>query len=78
MALKNSQDNNPKQIDFVFGRTNYILLLVSIAIVVVGFVLMSGNTDIYSFTKIVLAPIVVLSGFGLGFFAILKKPVRNK
>ena len=78
MAQKNSQENTPKQIDFVFGRMNYILMLISIAIVVLGFILMSGDKDIYSFTKIVLAPIVVLAGFALGFFAILKKPVRNK
>ncbi len=77
MAQKNSPDNTPKQIDFVFGRMNYILMLISIAIVVLGFILMSGDKDIYSFTKIVLAPIVVLAGFALGFFAILKKPARN-
>jgi hypothetical protein len=35
---------------------------------------MSGTTDIYSNTKIVVAPIVVLTGFGIGFYAILKKP----
>jgi hypothetical protein len=34
---------------------------------------MSGTTDIYSTTKIVIAPIVVLGGFGIGFYAILKK-----
>ncbi len=39
-----------------------------------GFVLMAGTTDIYSTTKIVIAPIVVLAGFALGFYAILKKP----
>ncbi|WP_317169317.1 DUF3098 domain-containing protein [Mucilaginibacter humi] len=39
-----------------------------------GFFLMSGTTDIYSTTKIVIAPIVVLAGFGIGFYAILKKP----
>jgi hypothetical protein len=52
-------------------------MLASIAIVVLGFILMSGDTDIYSFTKIVLAPIVVIAGFALGFFAILKKPEQN-
>ena len=78
MAQKSSSDNNPNQIDFVFGRKNYILMLVSIAIVVVGFALMTGETDIYDFRKIVLAPIVVLAGFALGFFAILKKPDQSK
>jgi hypothetical protein len=34
---------------------------------------MIGSTDIYDFRKIVLAPLVVLIGFGIGFYAILKK-----
>jgi len=69
-------DNKP--INFVFGKVNYQLLAASILVVTVGFVLMSGNTDIYSNTKIVLAPIVVLAGFGLAFYAILKKPSAPK
>ncbi|HVW97093.1 MAG TPA: DUF3098 domain-containing protein [Mucilaginibacter sp.] len=58
---------------FVFGKENYRLLIISIAVVALGFVLMSGNTDIYSTTKIVIAPLVVLGGFALGFLAIFKK-----
>ena len=58
---------------FVFDKVNYQLLLVSLFIVVVGFALMSGTEDIYSFRKIVLAPIVVIGGFIFGFYAILKK-----
>jgi hypothetical protein len=48
-------------------------MLLSIAIVVLGFILMCGTTDIYDFRKTVLAPIVVLAGFATAFFAILKK-----
>jgi hypothetical protein len=58
---------------FVFGKANYQLLALSVLIVAIGFVLMSGTTDIYSNTKIVIAPLVVLAGFGLGFYAIMKK-----
>lgn len=65
-----------KSVHFVFGKENYRLLLISIALVVLGFILMIGDTDIYDFRKIVLAPIVVLAGFAIGFFAILKKPRR--
>lgn len=61
-------------VQFVFGKDNYLWLIISVAVVAFGFILMSGTTDIYSTTKIVIAPIVVLAGFGLGFYAILKKP----
>ncbi|MGI4804788.1 MAG: DUF3098 domain-containing protein [Janthinobacterium lividum] len=71
MALKHTETEKP--VHFVFGKSNYRWLLISLATVVIGFLLMTGDTDIYDFRKIVLAPIVVLTGFGLGFYAILKK-----
>jgi hypothetical protein len=74
MAQKQSNNNENSQVQFIFKKQNYQLLIASIIIVAIGFILMTGTTDIYSFRKIVLAPIVVLSGFALGFFAILKKP----
>lgn len=61
-------------VKLIFDKSNYRWFIISIAVVAFGFILMSGTTDIYSNTKIVLAPIVVLTGFGIGFFAILKKP----
>jgi hypothetical protein len=66
--------NTAPPAQFIFSKDNYMWLIISIAVVAFGFVLMSGTTDIYSTTKIVIAPIVVLAGFGLGFYAILKKP----
>ncbi|MCR8557549.1 DUF3098 domain-containing protein [Mucilaginibacter sp. BJC16-A38] len=63
-----------KPVSFIFDKGNYRLLIISIAVVAFGFILMSGTTDIYSNTKIVIAPLVVLGGFALGFFAIFKKP----
>jgi bacteriorhodopsin len=61
-------------VKLIFDKSNYRWFIISIAVVVFGFILMAGTTDIYSNTKIVLAPIVVLTGFAIGFFAILKKP----
>ncbi len=79
MAQKTTP-NNPNPADqrpFVFGKTNYRLLLLSMAIVALGFIVMSGDTDIYSTSKIVIAPILVLTGFALGFIAILKRPEQR-
>jgi hypothetical protein len=59
--------------ELVFSKQNYQLLLISIAIVVLGFVLMSGTTDIYDTRKTLVAPLVVLFGFAFGVYAILKK-----
>jgi len=59
---------------FVFDKGNYRLLFISIAVIFIGFALMSGTTDIYDTRKIVIAPLTVLAGFAIGFFAIFKKP----
>lgn len=73
-----TKDSNATPVKFVFDKSNYRLFIISIVVVALGFVLMSGTTDIYSTTKIVLAPVVVLAGFALGFYAILKKSAVNK
>lgn len=77
MAQKNIENTDTPTENFVFGRVNYRLMLISIAVVILGFILMIGETDIYDFRKTVLAPMVVLAGFVLGFFAILKKHRSN-
>ena len=77
MAQKNTPLKETTEEGFVFGKSNYRLMLLSIIVVVSGFMLMIGETDIYEFRKIVLAPIVVLIGFAIGFIAILKKPARD-
>ncbi len=68
--------------DFPFGRDNFIILLIGIAVIFVGFAMMSGggsddpkvwNPEIFSFRRITLAPILVISGFIIEVYAILKK-----
>ena len=68
------KETNTTPVTFVFDKSNYRMLIIAIAVVILGFILMSGTTDIYSTTKIVIAPVVVLAGFAIGFYAILKKP----
>lgn len=69
--------------NFVFGKENFILLAISVAIIVIGFWLMSGgktteetgfDPSIFSTRRIVVAPIVTMIGFLSVIFAILKKP----
>lgn len=84
MSTKNENKEKP---DFALGRENYKLLAIGFAIIVVGFLLMLGgkaenpsefSDDIFSFRRITLAPIVVLSGFIFEIWAIMKKPKENK
>ena len=66
-----------------FGRRNYKFMFIGIAIIALGFLLMSGggsddpnvfNEEIYNFRRIRLAPALVIIGFAVEVYAILTKP----
>jgi hypothetical protein len=73
LEKKSTPVHQDSKSELVFTKQNYQLLLISIAIVVLGFVLMSGTTDIYDTRKTLIAPLVVLFGFAFGVYAVLKK-----
>ena len=71
---------------FLFENINYKILLIGIAVIALGFILMSGggssdpkvfSEDIFSFRRIRLAPTVVLLGFGITIYSILKNPKKT-
>ncbi len=67
--------------DFAFTRTNYILLALGMAVIIVGFVMMSGsgseegvfNPDIFSARRIRVAPVACFVGFASMVVGILYK-----
>jgi len=72
---------SPQQ-DFAFGKENYIIMLIGIVVIFIGFACMAGgsssdpavfNPEIFSFRRITLAPILVVLGFVIEVYAILKK-----
>lgn len=58
---------------FIFGRINYVLMAVGVLLIGLGFTLMSGSDDIFSSTKLTVAPIVVMIGFAVEIAAIMIK-----
>ena len=68
--------------NFAFDKTNFILLAVGMAVVIVGFLLMAGpassdaayEPDIFSARRIKVAPIVCLIGFVSMIYAVVHKP----
>lgn len=75
--------NNEQKPDFLFEKENYKFLLIGIAVIVLGFILMSGGGSddpkvfnenaLFSFVRIRLAPATVLAGFGIAIYSIFKK-----
>lgn len=70
--------------DLIMGKTNYIIMAIGFAIIILGFILMAGGgsddptvfdaESLYSSRRITLAPILVLVGLALQIVAIFKKP----
>ena len=67
---------------FAFDKTNFILLAIGMAGVIIGFILMTGPSstetvfepDIFSVRRIKVAPVVCFLGFIFMIYAVLRKP----
>ncbi|MBC7553304.1 MAG: DUF3098 domain-containing protein [Taibaiella sp.] len=74
--------------EFLFDRENYMWMLGGLALILIGFFLMAGGkspnphefnyAEIYSFRRITLAPIVLLCGFAVEVYAIMKMPKNTE
>lgn len=89
-SIGKKKETLPAQNVFYFGKENYKFMLIGLALIVVGFLLMMGpdantvdgkydpnlwNEDIFSIRRIRIAPFLVIAGFAVEVYAILK---RNK
>lgn len=63
-----------------FGRKNYQWMIIGLVALVIGFVIMSIDTEPYGFGffGLTLGPIVVMGGFIIEIFAILHRPEEKK
>lgn len=71
----------------LFGKENYMWMLIGLAVLALGFFLMAGgkssdpkvfNADeVYSTTRITIAPMLIIAGFIIEIFAIMKKSKAN-
>jgi|UniRef100_UPI004047FD1E hypothetical protein len=77
----NSKNNSEKPV-FLFERKNYIIMIIGIVFIALGFILMAGggsddpevfNPAIYNWQRIRLAPTLVIVGLGLQVYAIFAK-----
>ena len=67
----------------LFGKDNLLWMLIGIIVIILGFVLMSGGKSedpnvfdvdqVYSKTRITIAPILIMAGLLIEVYAIMKK-----
>ena len=68
----------------LFGKENYMMMLGGLVIMAIGFFLMAGgksadpkvfsDNEVYSTTRITIAPLLIIAGFVIEVFAIMRKP----
>lgn len=68
-------------------KRNILYIIIGLCVMILGYVLMMGggsddpnvfSYEIFSFRRLVLAPIVILLGFGMEIFAIMyRKPING-
>ena len=71
---------------FAYDKTNFILLNAGMAVVIIGFLLMSGagstetqfNPEIFSTRRIKVAPIVSFIGFIFMIYAVIRRPRKEE
>jgi len=71
----------------LFGKENFLWMLAGLVIMALGFFLMAGgkssnpnvfnDNDVYSTTRITIAPILIVAGLVIEIFAIMRKPREN-
>jgi hypothetical protein len=77
----------PRQNVPLFGKENYKWMLIGIVLIALGLFLMGGGKskdpnvfnpkEVYSFTRITVAPILILGGFVIEIFAIFRKEKKS-
>lgn len=80
MAEKNKKDEK----EFVFNKSNYIYLFIGLGLNIIGFLLMIGGADtdpnefnakgLFSPVRLTVAPIVIILGYAVIFYSIMKRP----
>lgn len=80
--MKNNQSQKP----FILTKTNYLIMISGIALMAVGYLLMSGggsddpnvfNESIFSVARIRVAPTLIILGFIVQVFAIMYQPKES-
>lgn len=87
-TTKPQKDLTPKgNQTFLFDKSNYMWMIGGVVIILLGFILMAGGKsadpnkfnydEIYSARRITIAPMLILIGFAIEVYAIMKKPANT-
>ena len=79
------ENENIQKPEFLFGKRNYIIMVIGLIVIALGFIFMSGGgsnkaevfiEEIYNWQRIRLAPTLVITGLAIEIYAILANPKK--
>lgn len=82
MKDQKNNDNNSGQFKMVFDKSNYLFMILGLVLIVLGLFLLSGgksndpkvfDESIFNSQRLIVAPLLMLAGFVIEIFAIMKK-----
>ncbi len=86
--MSNEKKQLPAAANSLFTKDNYMWMLIGIVVMAIGFILMSGGKsadpkvfnkdEVYSTTRITIAPLLIIAGLAIEIFAIMKKPKTSE
>ncbi len=74
-------------LQFAFQKENYKYMFIGLGLLVLGFLVMIGggsdtttkfSPSIFDFRRLTLAPILILAGYGVELYAIMKRPKQKE
>lgn len=73
MAGKTRRKKKKEKKPMLFSPLNYKIMGVGILLIVVGFTAMRLENEVYGFISLYISPIVILAGYGIVGYSILKR-----
>jgi hypothetical protein len=70
---------NKNKSELPFASSNYTTMLIGLAVILVGFLIMTFDAEEFGFGTLGLTvgPLIVITGFVIEFWAILRKPTNS-
>ncbi len=80
--MESKSKNTKPQFQFAFTKENYILMIIGVVLLVLGYVLLIGggskdpdvfNYSLFNARRLIVAPILIVGGLCVEVYAIMKK-----
>ena len=81
-----ANSNEKEEINFVFNKVNYKLMIIGLILIILGLIFLSGggskdpevfNEAVFNLRRMVIAPVLMLAGFVLEIYAIMYRSKEN-